>query len=169
MKSAASRRNIIVAVIVAAAAFGLGPRRAEAQFGLGTGFDGFGFGFGFGFGAFSQVPKPESFLYRRKRWLMRGATPRCPPVTSTPTIKCPTSTTFVQRVCRALPARAEMIRAHYGYGPHRPSPATTRTATNVAPHIPVWPLSSFYDEKNQLVWPGDAPTAGELKEKTGDL
>ena len=65
MKSAASRRNIIVAVIVAAAAFGLGPRRAEAQFGFGTGFDGFGFGFGFGFGAFSQVPKPESFLYQK--------------------------------------------------------------------------------------------------------
>ncbi len=164
MKSAASRRNIIVAVIVAAAAFGLGPRRAEAQFGFGTGFDGFGFGFGFGFGAFSQVPKPESFLYQ-KALVDAGATPRCPPVTSTPTIKCPTSTTFVPtRLSSATRSRRD-DRAHYGYGPHRPSPATTRTATNVAPHISVWPLSSFYDEKNQLVWPGDAPTAGELKEK----
>ena len=55
--------------------------------------------------------------------------------------------------------------ARHGYGPPRPSRATTRTATNVAQQMPVLPLSSFYDEKNQLVWPGDAPTAGELQEK----
>ncbi len=61
MKSAASRGNIIVVVIVAAVAFGLGPRRAEAQFGVGTGCG----GYGFVFGGFSEVPKPESFLYQK--------------------------------------------------------------------------------------------------------
>ena len=35
----------------------------------------------------------------------------------------------------------------------------------VASPMPVLPLSSFYNEKNQLVWPDNAPTAGELKEK----
>ena len=61
MKSATSRREIIVAVIVAAAAFGVGQHRAEAQFGVGTGCG----GYGFVFGGFSEVPKPELFLYQK--------------------------------------------------------------------------------------------------------
>ena len=61
MRSAARRRYNIVVVIVAAAAFGSGPRQAEAQFGTGLGFD----GYIWGFGGFSQVPKPESFLYQK--------------------------------------------------------------------------------------------------------
>ena len=61
MKSATSRRNIIVMVVVAAAAFGVGQRRAEAQLGVGTGCG----GYGFVLGGFSEVPKPESFLYQK--------------------------------------------------------------------------------------------------------
>ena len=30
---------------------------------------------------------------------------------------------------------------------------------------PVLPLAIYYNEKNQLVWPGNSPKAGELKEK----
>ena len=55
--------------------------------------------------------------------------------------------------------------AHDRDGPHRRSPATTRTAMTVASLMPVLPLSSFYNEKTQLVWPDNAPTAGELIDK----
>ena len=42
---------------------------------------------------------------------------------------------------------------------------TTPTAMTVAPSRPIVPLASFYNDKDQLVWPADAPTAGDLKEK----
>jgi len=161
MKSAASCSNIIVVVIVAAAAFGVGPRRAVAQFGTGSGCD----GFGFAFGGFSQVPKPESFLYqnaladagRDTHMPSRGLYANNP----NSYINHIRDKGFVERhpdARRDDPARS-------GNGRPRPYPATTRTATNVGPEMPVLALSSFYDQKNQLVWPGDAPTAGELKEK----
>ncbi|MFI5459828.1 MAG: hypothetical protein ACHRXM_30775 [Isosphaerales bacterium] len=161
MKSAASCGNIIVAVIVAAAVFGLGPRRAEAQFGTGTGCD----GYGFGFGGFSQVPKPESFLYQNA--LVAAGRDNHIPSRGLYANNLNSyfnhirDNGFVER----HPGARRDDPARSGYGPPRPSPATTRTATNVRPQMPVLPLSSFYDQKNQLVWPGDAPTAGELKEK----
>ncbi len=163
MKSAASRRTIIVVVIVAAAAFGFGPRRAEAQFGPGLG-TGFG-GYGFGLGGFSQVPKPESFLYQ-KALFDAGRDTHLPSrgvYANNPNsyINHIRDNGFVER----HHAAHSNDPARYGHRPPRPSPATTRTATNVAPQMPVLPLSSFYDETNQLVWPGDAPTAGELKAK----
>jgi hypothetical protein len=164
IKSAARRRNVIVVVIVAAAALGLEPGRAEAQ--LGGGFcGGFGdAGFGF-FGGFSQVPKPESFLYQkvlvdagRDTYVRsRGVYANNP-------------NSYINHIrdngtVERYPVARRDDPARDGYGPFRPSPATTRTAMTVAPQVPVLPLSSFYNEQNQLVWPGDAPTAGELKEK----
>ena len=116
-------------------------------------------------GAFSQVPKPESFLYQ-KALVDAGRDTQMP----SRDVYANNQVSYINHIrtnasVERYPIAHRDDRAHYGYGPHRPSPATTRTATNVAPHISVWPLSSFYDEKNQLVWPGDAPTAGELKEK----
>ena len=64
MRSTIRCRKISVAAVVAAAAIGLWPAKAQAQFGFGGGGFGFG-GFGWGFGGFSQVPKPESFLYQK--------------------------------------------------------------------------------------------------------
>ena len=32
---------------------------------------------------------------------------------------------------------------------------------------PSLPLASFYNAEGQIVWPADAPTAGDLKEKRG--
>ena len=43
--------------------------------------------------------------------------------------------------------------------------ATTPTAMTAAQQMPVLPLPSFYNAGGQMVWPADAPTAGELKEK----
>ena len=159
MKSTASGRNVLLVVFVAAAILSLLPGRAEAQFGFGMGMG----GFGWGFGGFSQVPKPESFLYQKA--LVDARTTRiCLPVTSTLTIPTLTSTTFVTTGLWSGIRRARDDPAHYGYAP-RPSPATTPTAMTVAPRMPVLPLSSFYNRQSQFVWPGDAPTAGELKEK----
>ncbi len=46
-----------------------------------------------------------------------------------------------------------------------PAQRTTPTAADVARSRPMVPLISFYNAQNQLVWPGDAPTAGAFKEK----
>src|SRR5262249_18107394 len=54
--------------------------------------------------------------------------------------------------------------AYYGYSSRSRAQQTTPTAafTRVKPIVP---LASFYNEKDQLIWPGDAPTDGEFKEK----
>ncbi len=55
--------------------------------------------------------------------------------------------------------------SYYGYAP-RPRPQrATPTAATAGRAQPLVPLTSFYNDKGQLVWPGDAPTAGDLKEK----
>lgn len=123
MRPAASRTNILVAAIVAATACGLAPRRADAQCGFGTGF---GFdGFLLGFGGFSQVPKPESYLYQQAR--LMPVTSVSPHVTSTPTLPIPTSTTFVTPgLSSATLLLADMVRPAPAMGtpdPLRPRPA----------------------------------------------
>lgn len=53
----------------------------------------------------------------------------------------------------------------YGRSSHARPQQTTPTAATVTRVKPLVPLTSFYNEKDQLVWPGDAPTDGDLKEK----
>src|SRR5262249_54162112 len=55
--------------------------------------------------------------------------------------------------------------ADYGYSSQSHAQRTTPTAATVTRVKPIVPLTSFYNDSQQLVWPGDAPTAGELKEK----
>ncbi len=62
MSPRARRNNVLVIFVVAGSAFGLGPGRAEAQWGMG-GMG--GFGMGWGWGGFSQVEKPDTFLYSK--------------------------------------------------------------------------------------------------------
>jgi len=118
-----------------------------------------------GFWGFSPVPKPESFLFQ-KALVDAGRDTHLPSrdrYANNPNsyINHIRNNGFVERD----PVARRDDPARNGDGRPRPSPATTRTATNVAPQMPVLPLSSFYGQKNQLVWPDDAPTAGELKEK----
>jgi hypothetical protein len=164
MKCSARRGKVFLAVVVAALAFGSQPRCARAQFGLGFG-GGFG-GFGWGFGGFSQVPKPESFLYS-KALVDAGRGTQLPSrdvYANNPNsyINHLRDNGFVERypVGRGYPVR-------YASGPPvaAPGPALTPTALTVTQQMPALPLSSFYDGKNELVWPGDAPTAGDLQQK----
>ena len=55
--------------------------------------------------------------------------------------------------------------SYYGYSSRPLTQRTTPTAATLTRVKPVVPLASFYNDKNQLIWPGDAPTDGDLKEK----
>ncbi len=45
----------------------------------------------------------------------------------------------------------------------------TPTAMTVTAQTPSLPLASFYNAEGHIVWPADAPTAGDLKEKRSDF
>ena len=45
----------------------------------------------------------------------------------------------------------------------------TPTAMTVTQPTPSLPLASFYNADGHMVWPGDAPTAGDLKEKRSEF
>jgi hypothetical protein len=159
MKSAASGGRIVVVVIVVGAVFGLEPGRAEAQFGTDTCFG----GFGFVLGGFSQVPKPETFLYQRAL-VDAGRDTRI----FSRVVYANNPNSYINHIRDdgslggyGVPRTDD--RARRGFP--RSSTATTRTALKVALPSAVLPLSSFFDEKSRLVWPHDAPTAGNLKEK----
>ncbi len=68
---------------------------------------------------------------------------------------------FVDRYDVERREAARMRRSSRQFG----TASTTQTSMPAAAQIPVLPLSSFYNPQNELVWPGDAPTEGELKDK----
>jgi len=145
--------NALVTVFAAVAAFGLSPEPAEAQWGGG------GFGFGWGFGGFSQVEKPDSFLYSKA--LISAAHP---PALPSRNVYANNPNSYINHirdngfVDRYSAARREPYEYRY---PPRPTP----TAAPVAPQPPSMPLGSFYNGEHQFVWPADSPTAGDLKQK----
>jgi hypothetical protein len=151
---------VLATIFVAATVIGLGPTRAEAQWGLGG-------GFGWGWGGFSQVEKPETFLYS-KALVDAGRDTHVPSRNvyagnSNSYINHIRDNTFVERydVARREPS-------HYRYGASAAMGAkTTPTSLTVPQPAPVLPLSSFYNADCKIVWPAEAPTAGELKEKRG--
>ncbi|MFI5458916.1 MAG: hypothetical protein ACHRXM_26095 [Isosphaerales bacterium] len=154
MTSRARRGKVVVTVFVAAAAFGFSPGLAEAQWGMG------GMGMGWGFGGFSQVEKPESFLYS-KALVDAGRGAQLP----SRNVYANNPNSYINHirdngfVDRYSVARREP--SHYRYSPRMATP----TALTVAQQTPLLPLASFYNGENQFVWPADSPTAGELKQK----
>jgi hypothetical protein len=154
---------VVVTVFVAVAAFGFRPGLAEAQWG-------FGGGMGWGWGGFSQVEKPESFLYS-KALVDAGRAPQLPSrdvYANNPNsyINHIRDNGFVDRYSVARREPSDYRR--YTPSPSAPSsprPRPTPTAMTVAQQMPVLPLASFYNAKGQIVWPADSPTAGDLKEK----
>ena len=156
MIRAAKRGDVLLTAILAAAASGFGTSRAEAQWG--------GFGFGFGIGNMGRVPQPVEFensvaLSRMNH--VRG------PIQNNVYGNNPNAYFNHVRdngfVDRYYPDRRDP--ASYGYS-SRPQPrSTTPTAATVAPARPLVPLTSFFNDRNELVWPGDAPVAGEQKEQ----
>jgi len=157
MTSRARRENVVITVFVAAAAFGFRPRPAEAQWG----------GMGWGFGGFSQVEKPDTFLYSKA--LISAAHPPAIPsrnvYANNPNsyINHLRDNGFVDRYSVERREQADYERKWLA--DYRSRRRAAATATAVAPQSPSLPLASFYNAENQFVWPADSPTAGELKEK----
>jgi hypothetical protein len=154
-------RKAFLALFVAVITFGFGtPPRAEAQWGGGFG------GYGWGWGGFSQVPKPESFI-NSKALIDAGRDTHIPSrdvYANNPNsyINHIRDNGFVERYDVA---RREPSHYRYAQPPAQSSPGVTPTAMTVPQQMPSLPLASFYDAKGQIVWPGDSPIAGDLKEK----
>lgn len=165
MTSRASRGKVLVTVFVAAAAFGLRPGVAEAQWGMGG-----GMGWGWGFGGFSQVPKPESFL-NSKALIAAGrgfqGVPSRDVYANNPNsyINHIRDNGFVERYDVARRDPSPYRRAPQSSLSSSSGPRTTPTAMTATPRMPSLPLASFYNHDSQIVWPGEAPTVGDLKEK----
>ncbi len=63
-------------------------------------------------------------------------------------------------------ARRDPSYYRYAAQPSRSqSTTTTPTAMTVPQQAPSLPLASFYNPEGHIVWPADAPTAGDLQEK----
>jgi hypothetical protein len=135
------------------------PGRAQAQFGFG--FGGYG-GFGFGFG-FSQVPLPDSYLYQNA--LVAAGRPVNAPSRD---VYAGNPNSYINHardngfVDRYSVDRRELPQYRYAMRPRAPRAADPMA---VAAQAPILPLSSFYDAKQRLEWPANAPTVGALKEK----
>jgi len=150
----------VVTVFVAVAAFGFRPGPAQAQWG------GMG-GFGWGFGGFSQVEKPDTFLYSKA--LISAAHP---PATPSRNVYANNPNSYINHVRdNGFVDRSSVERRELAYyesralADYRNRARTAATATAVAPKSPSLPLASFYNAENQFVWPADSPTGGELTEK----
>jgi hypothetical protein len=158
MISAAKRGNVLLSVVLAVVASVFGAGRAQAQWG-----GGLGFGF-YGGGLIPQVPQPGAFLNSVALAQMNHV--RGPMQNN---IYAGNPNSYLNRVRdngfvdRYYPDRREP--AYYGYSSRPPAQRTTPTSGAAAPTRPLVPLPSFYNAQNQLIWPGDAPTAGDLKEK----
>jgi hypothetical protein len=141
----------------------LWPAKAQAQWGFGGGGFGWG-GFGWGLG-FNSVPKPESFLYQKAITDSMRDThiPTRDAYANNPNsyINHVRDNGFVDRYDVERREAAEYRRAARRIG----NAAAIQTAMTVPNQVPMLPLSSFYNPQSELVWPGDAPTAGDLKEK----
>jgi hypothetical protein len=158
MVSTAKRGNVLLTAALALAASGLGASRAEAQWGFG----GFG-GFGFGGGLYTYVPQPVTEI---DQYTMARMGHVHGPTQNNVYSGNPNAYYNHLRdngfVDRYYPDRREP--SYYGYSSrHRPQQATPTAA--MVRVKPIVPLTSFYNDKNELVWPGDAPKDGDLKEK----
>jgi len=155
MTTRARRGNVFVTVFVAVAAVGFKPGLAEAQWGMGG-----GMGMGWGWGGFSQVEKPESFLYS-KALVDAGRGAQLP----SRNVYANNPNSYINHI------RDNGFVPRYSVYRRDPSDdryarrTVTPTAMTVAQQTPAMPLASFYNGENQFVWPGDAPTRGELKQK----
>lgn len=156
MSSTTKRRKVLLTAFVAVMASGFGANRAQAQFGMGYG------GFGFGFGG--AVEQPGTFLNSVALSQMNHV--RLP---SQNNVYAGNPNSYINHVrdngfVDQYSLRRREAR-YYGYGPSSPPPGRnmTQTAMNV-PAKPQVPIASFFNAQNQLVWPGDVPTADALKE-----
>ena len=165
MSAGTGRNNVLVVFFVTTAVLGLSPGRANAQFGFGGGFG----GFGWGFGGFSQVEKPDTFLYS-KALVDAGRDTHIP----SRTVYSNNPNSYINHVRdNGFVDRYDVERrdpAYYRYAqPPVQNPRMTPTAMTVTQQKPSLPLASFYNAEGHIVWPSDAPIAGELKDKRSEF
>jgi hypothetical protein len=151
MTSRARVGKLATAILVVAAVVLLAPDRAQAQFGFG-GFGGFGYG-GFGF---RPVPTPETFI--NSLALTNAAHP---PALPSRNVYANNANSYLNHVRdNGFVDRYSVDRREM---PSYRNP--TRPQVAPPPQVPSLPLASFYNAENVLVWPGDSPMEGDLKEK----
>lgn len=155
MISTAKRRNLLLTAAVAVAVPAFGAGRAEAQWG--------GMGF-FGGNMVPLVQQPGDYVNQVALAQMnhvRG------PIQNNVYANTPNAYYNHIRdngfVDRYYPDRRDP--AYYGYSARPRAQRTTPTSATAAPARPLVPLGSFFNDQAQLVWPGDAPLAGDLKDK----
>ena len=158
MNALAPRRRSLLVGIIALTAFAAMPAPAHAQFGMGGGFGG---GWGWGFGGFSQVPKPESYLYQKS--LVDAARPIPTPSRN---VYANNPNSYINHLRdNGFVEHYSTVRrepSHYRSGD---SPRTAQTVLRVAQPMPALPITSFYRPDGKIEWPADAPTAGDLAQR----
>ena len=166
MRSATKRGKVLLTVVLAASASGLAAGRAEAQWGMGMG--GMGMGF-WGGGLMPRIQQPGNFVNQVAIARMGHVGG---PVRNNVYLNRPDA--YYNRVRdngfvdRYSPDRRDP--SYYGRpAPPRaapPSPSSTPAPTATAPPArPLVPINSFFNDRRQLVWPGDSPTTDDLKAK----
>lgn len=160
MTSRVSQRPLVLSSLGALLALACAPDRACAQWGFGS-------GWGWGWGAFRPVPVPITYLNQKS--LVDAARGYQGP-TGNPYSFNPNA--YINRVrddgyvVRHDVARRE--RSSYrstARSAPAPGEAAMKTMMTAAQPHPALPLASFYHGGNQLVWPRDAPSAGDLADK----
>ncbi len=153
MTSGARVGKLAAAILVVAAVALLVPERAHAQWGMGG-----GMGMGWGFGLFRPVPSPETYINQKS--LINA---EHPPELPSRNVYANNPNSYINHVRdngfvdRYSADRREM--------PSYRNPPLAQVAAPQPPQVPSLPLSSFYNAENVLVWPGDSPMEGDLKEK----
>jgi hypothetical protein len=146
-------------LLLGAALLGLGPDEAH-------GFYGFGF-----MGGFNYVPSPGDFVNQHA--LSNAARAGRPPSNN---VYAGNPNSYLNRIRdnglvpsydvsgRGSPAARANSRVSPGEQILAQQVAS-RPPAPAAAAPPVVPLTSFFNEAKQLVWPGDAPVAGDLQQK----
>jgi hypothetical protein len=165
MSAGTRRNNVLVVFFMTTAVLGFSPTRAKAQWGFGGGFG----GFGWGFGGFSQVEKPDTFLYSKA--LVDSQRDTHIP---SRTVYSNNPNSYINHVRdNGFVDRYDVERrdpAYYRYAqPPVQNPRMTPTAMTVTQQKPSLPLASFYNAEGHIVWPSDAPIEGELKDKRSEF
>lgn len=154
MATRARVRKFAAAIAVVGSVVLLAPERAHAQFGFGG-----GGGFGWGMGLFRPVPSPETYIEQKS--LVNAAHP---PELPSRNVYANNANSYLNHVRdNGFTDRYSVNRDEMPSYSYR-SPARA-AAPPAAPRAPRLPLASFYNANNVLVWPEDAPTEGDLKEK----
>jgi hypothetical protein len=146
------RRTELLTLLLGAALLGPGANEARAYF-------------GFGIGAFNYVPSPGDFLNQHS---LSNASRARGPVNNSIYAGNPNSYLNNIRDNGFVPSwdvsrRVPPAQRPYPVRATSAVPAPTQTV-NPAPR-PVHPLPSFFNDARQLVWPSDAPVAGDLQRK----